>query len=858
MEGPRPVRREGVRGATAEVPAGSSPGTHESRSRGRYIERAVPFGFGGRFFDLPNPATKRVLPDPAAEAIGGGEAEKSLPVKMVNHDQAAREEVLRVTPEHLLHAQRLAKLGSWEHDLEAHRLTWSDEVYRIFGVEPGEFGSTFEAFYALVHPDDRARLLTERNRGLDRDGRFDVEHRIVRPDGSVRYVHERGEKYTRADGRPIVAGIVQDITERREAEEKLRRSEALLRIASRTSRMGGWSLELPSARLHWSDEVCAMHGAPPGTRPMLHEAFEYYAPEWRQAFAEAAIRCMREGVPFDLEAELITSEGRRLWVRSIGEAERDADGIIRRVQGAIQDISSRKRAELKAWGVAARLQGLLDHSPLYISEFDLEGRYLLASRTVAQLLGREPGEIVGRTMHELIPPNIADQSLGYAEIIRRDRVPLVVKEQFRIDGAERCFSTVLFPLVDGAGAVTSIGAITRDVTEQEQSAREREKLETQLRQSQKMEAVGRLAGGVAHDFNNMLGVILGYAELALDDLGESDPIRAHLREIMEAGRHSANLTRQLLAFARRQTVAPQRLNLNHSIANSLKLLGRLIGEDIELVWNPGEVMWPVRMDPAQLDQILANLAVNARDAIAGVGRITIETSNLELTPDAARTHPGLQPGAYALIRFSDTGVGMDAETREQIFEPFFTTKETGKGTGLGLATVYGILKQNQGFVYVESEPGEGATFKIYLPHHLSDEEIVDAVAESGEPVHGRGTILLVEDEAPLMRLTSRLLEQLGYDVISANSPEEALRLSSEFNRPIDLLLSDVVMPNMSGRDLWEVLLKRRPGLKCLFMSGYTADIIAEHGVLHEGITFLQKPFTRKALAEKLREAMPEN
>lgn len=895
-------------------------------------------------------------------------------------ENSLRDEDLTAAPQRLNHAERVARLGSWEHDLDADHLSWSDEVYRIFGVDPANFGNTYEAFYALVHPADRARLLAERNRGLEREGCFALDHRIVRPDGQIRHVHERAEILEREDGRRVVTGIVQDITERREAEEKLRRSEALLRIAGRVARLGGWSLELPSARLLWSDEVCEIHDVPAGTSPTLLEAFEYYAPQWRRAFADAVIRCMREGVPFDLEAELVTAKGRRIWVRSIGEAERDSEGAICRLQGAVQDITElresqarrnqllevvesslneiyvfdpkslrflyvnegacrnlgysreellrltppdlktefseasfremirplvlghkaklvfetlhrradgsvyptevhlqyvgnlqnpvflavinditeRQRAEEKTRDIAAHLQGLLDNSPLYISEFDLDGRYLLISRTVCELLGRETDEIVGRTLHEMIGSKIAERYLQLGMEVAESREPLNFKDRFPVENLERHFSTILFPLFGPKGEVTSIGSITRDITQQERHAQEREKLEVQLRQAQKMEAVGRLAGGVAHDFNNMLSVILGHAELALDELGENDPLRESIGEIAEAGHQSAGLTRQLLAFARKQTIAPEIINLNDSVERSMKLLGRLIGEDIELVWRPAADLWPVRIDPAQVDQILANLAVNARDAIEGVGRIALETSNVRLNEEDVQGLPGFVPGAYVLLSFSDTGCGMDADTHNQIFEPFFTTKETGRGTGLGLATVYGILKQNQGFVYVDSKPGEGSTFRIYLPPHLSDETPGSSRSARVEAPRGRGTILLVEDEAPLMRLTSRLIRELGYDVIEAASPQEALRRSAEHEGEFDLLLTDVVMPDMSGRDLWTELQRRRPGLKCLFMSGYTADIIAEHGVLHEGIYFLQKPFTRRTLAEKLRKAVAES
>jgi PAS domain S-box-containing protein len=384
---------------------------------------------------------------------------------------------------------------------------------------------------------------------------------------------------------------------------------------------------------------------------------------------------------------------------------------------------------------------------------------------------------------------------------------------------------------------------------------EREKMEGQLIQAQKMEAVGRLAGGVAHDFNNMLNVILGYAEMALLKLEPASPIHAYLREISKAGLRSADLTRQLLAFARKQTIAPKVLDLNDTVAGMLNMLMRLIGEDIDLLWKPAATLWPVNLDPAQVDQILANLLVNARDAISGVGRITIETGTAEFDQAYSDRNDGFVPGWYALLAVSDNGCGMDKETLARIFEPFFTTKEVGKGTGLGLATVYGIVKQNSGFINVYSEPGTGTTFRIYLPRYESEQAVADETRIAVEAPTGTETVLLVEDEDSLLDLGTLLLEDLGYTVLAASCPNRALLLAEEFRGEIHVLLTDVIMPEMSGRDLRERLAASRPNLKSLYMSGYTAEVIAHHGVLHEGVHFLQKPFSVQDLAVKLREAL---
>ena len=388
----------------------------------------------------------------------------------------------------------------------------------------------------------------------------------------------------------------------------------------------------------------------------------------------------------------------------------------------------------------------------------------------------------------------------------------------------------------------------RDVTREK-------KLEAQFMQAQKMEAVGRLAGGVAHDFNNMLGVIMGYTELALGKVSPSQPLFVELQEIKKSAERSANLTRQLLAFARKQTVTPKVLDLNETVEGMLKILRRLIGEDINLAWLPGPGLWPVKMDPSQIDQILANLCVNARDAIAGVGKVTIETHAVVLDEAYGVDPPGFRVGEYILLAVSDNGCGMDKMTLDKLFEPFFTTKEIGKGTGLGLATVYGIVKQNNGFINIYSEPEKGSTFKIYIPR-FEGAAAVEQIQPRSEPERSAGeTVLLVEDDLSVLQLSQNILEQLGYKVLPAKTPVRAIQLAEEYSGKIDLLISDVVMPEMNGRDLAKRLLSTTPTLKQLFMSGYTGNVIAHHGLLDEGVNFIQKPFSIHNLAAKVREVL---
>lgn len=427
--------------------------------------------------------------------------------------------------------------------------------------------------------------------------------------------------------------------------------------------------------------------------------------------------------------------------------------------------------------------------------------------------------------------------------------------ELAVRGKDGTTRTVLASAASLAGSFRGTHLVVLyDISERKSAEAERIRLEAQLHQAQKMESIGRLAGGIAHDFNNVLGVILGHAELALEHLAPSHIAHADICEIRNAAERSANLTRQLLAFARKQTVTPKVLDLNETLAGMLTMLQHTIGENIVLEWKPGAGLWPIKVDPSQIDQVLANLCVNGRDAISGSGKITIETSNVSIDEAYCASHRGFEPGEYAQLVVSDDGCGMDADTLSHVFEPFFTTKEAGEGTGLGLATVYGIVKQNAGYIDVRSEPGSGTTFTILLPRHLG--ELQRSPPPTPTPLRGgHETVLLAEDESALRIAVQRRLERLGYRVLTADTPGEVVRLAQEHGGEIHLLLTDVVMPEMNGRDLAEQIRSLYPTVKLLFMSGYTADVIAHQGVLDERVSFLQKPFSQEELAAAVREAL---
>ncbi len=489
-----------------------------------------------------------------------------------------------------------------------------------------------------------------------------------------------------------------------------------------------------------------------------------------------------------------------------------------------------------------------------LMEGDLPGRFLAVNDAACRRLGYTREELLRLTVRDIDAPECA---VNVREVVARLR------------GGEKVLFEQTHITKDGRRVPVEINAqsfqlqgrlvvlsVVRDITERKQAEEERGKLQAQLTQAQKMESVGRLAGGVAHDFNNMLQVILGHAALALDEVPAAGCLRESLEEIQKSAQRSTDLTRQLLAFARKQTIRPKVLDLNDTLAGTLKMLRRLIGEDINLAWSSRDDLWNVRMDPSQVDQILANLCVNARDAIAGAGRVTIETLNVTLDNTYATSHLECVPGDYVLLVVSDSGHGMDAETRAHLFEPFFTTKDQGKGTGLGLATVFGIVKQNQGLIDVYSEPGMGTTFKIYLPRVQAPLAEPEPEARARSP-RGTGTLLLVEDEEQILKLGRRILEQQGYTVLSASTPSAAEALAKQHEGPIRLLITDVVMPGMNGKELRNRLQAYHPGLRCLFMSGYTSDVIAHHGVLDDGVQFLQKPFTTTGLLDKVQETLDQ-
>ena len=494
-------------------------------------------------------------------------------------------------------------------------------------------------------------------------------------------------------------------------------------------------------------------------------------------------------------------------------------------------------------------RSLFTNAPYGICRCDAHGNLLDINPALVATLGYgSASELVGRNLATLYADG--QQWFLLADYFRLPKeLHGLVAEWTRKDGNSTAVRLSGRAISDESGTVT-FELFTEDVTE-------RRALEQQLRQSQKMEAIGRLAGGIAHDFNNLLMVISGYSEFLLEGLGPDQSLRGPAQEISAAAERATSLTRQLLAFSRKQMLAPKVLDLNDVVTENLRMLTRLIGEDIDLVMIPGPELVPVKVDPGQIEQVILNLAVNARDAMPQGGKLTIETNNVTLDENYARIHAPVRPGEYVMLAISDTGVGMDSETQSRIFEPFFTTKGP-KGTGLGLSTVYGIVKQSGGYIWVYSEPGKGTSFKIYFPRAVEAEPVPAepaAAVESAEPP--RETILLVEDEGNLRRLTRHFLENQGYTVLEAADGAAAVQIAVAHQGTIHLLLTDVIMPGMNGRELAQRVSEIRPNIKVLYMSGYTENAIGHNGTLDAGVTLLQKPFNLQALKAKVREVLDQ-
>ena len=653
------------------------------------------------------------------------------------------------------------------------------------------------------------------------------------------------------------------------AKDVLRKHQAMLRQVLDTIPQGVFWKDLSGAYLGCNQVLVKNLGLCSPSEIIGKTDFDL---PWPRAEAEAyraddAEVMERQAPKWHIIEQVQRGDGRRIWADTSKLPLVDENGAVYGVLGVYEDITERKETDESLARAQRLLEETFEQCPVPMILVSLPDAVLrMVNPACREFLGTtdEPSAIGTKLWDFKASFQDLDASgnLGRLEDLPLARA-LAGKKTFaeerkiiRKDGTVRWESVYGTPILSTTGEIVAAYLILIDITERKLAEAEQARLQGLLTQAQKMESVGRLAGGVAHDFNNMLGVILGNADIALAQIAPIHPAREDLNEVIKAAKRSASLVSQLLTFARKQEIAPRVLNLNENVERTMKMLSRLIGEDITLTFQPGRDLWNVRIDPAQVDQMLANLVVNARDAILGVGRVTIETANKEFDADWCAQHPSHEPGSFVMVSVSDTGSGMDQDVLSHMFEPFFTTKGIGKGTGLGLATVYGVVKQNGGFVTVRSARDQGTVLALHLPRHSAAEgpAAKEEVVSMGEIEGGSETLLLVEDEPSLLRLAKAMLEQAGYTVLAASSPSEAIRIA-EGRDAIDLLVTDVVMPEMNGYDLSARLSLLFPGLPSLFVSGYTGSEVHRQGEFKAGVHFLEKPFTGRDLASAVRRAL---
>jgi two-component system cell cycle sensor histidine kinase/response regulator CckA len=641
-------------------------------------------------------------------------------------------------------------------------------------------------------------------------------------------------------------GILVDITAREKEADILRKSEEKYRMLVEHS-LQGLAIVRDDQIKFCNNAYAAMTGysveellSVVDTRTLIH-------PDDRDlVLRRAHDRLMRKPVPSNYEHRIIRKDGETRWLE-INAAIVEYEGESA-TQIACIDITERKKAEEALKESEEYLYQIINCIGDSIFVMDNQYRFILLNDAACEFVGKSREELVGKPRPEFVPVERIQSLKEQEELVFKTGRETVTEDSVPDwQGNFRILMTKKSILTDRSGNKQLVG-VSRDITEYK-------RLQAQFLQSQKMEAIGVLAGGVAHDFNNLLNVINGYSELILETLAPDNSIRRDLELIREAGQHAASLTSQLLAFSRKQILQPEILDLNAAITQMSSMLRRLIGEDIEIVAATQPDLGLVNADPGQIQQIIMNLAVNARDAMPQGGKLTIETSNVDCDEDYVKNHSDVSAGSYVMLAITDNGIGIDDATKAHLFEPFFTTKAKGKGTGLGLSTIYGIVKQSNGFIWVYSEPGKGTTFKIYFPRVEDETAGTRAKSETELESQGSETVLIVEDEASVRALACRILKKRGYTILEAPDAKQAQIIAEEYAGKIHLLLTDVVMPGMTGKQLVLNLKSRRPDMKVLYISGYTNNSIVHHGMLEPGVAFLQKPFAIKSLARKVREVI---
>jgi PAS domain S-box-containing protein len=763
------------------------------------------------------------------------------------------EAALRSSESRLAEAQQVAHIGSWEWNVSDNSEVWSEELYRLNGFEPNSFRPTLQSFLQLLHPDDVDAVTGYIKKASEDHQPLEFDYRIIRPDGVMRTFRSQCRVILNDDGRLArMVGTAQDITDRKAAEETVKRSERRLQTiidaqpaCVKLVAPDGLLLDMNRAGLEMLgvENLAEVVG-----RPVISVVH----PDDRNRYLEMHQTAVT-GSAGRLTFRTLGPTGRERWVDSHAvafETSSDAGAVQPAVLSVTSDITERVRAQQALHEAEERMRFALEASRLGVWDTNLTTGESYWSETCALLHGLERGA-VGRNFPPFIDcVHLQDREAVVQSLDEAFREHRDVELEYRTvwpDGTEHYISSTAHVFYDHAGVPVRGAGVSIDVTE-------RRSLEAQLRQSHKMEAVGLLAGGIAHDFNNVLTAIGGFTALVLRTLERSDPRRGDLEEVAKATTRAEALTRHLLAVSRRQILEPTILNVNEMVADIQKLLRRTIPENIDLQLDLSPVLDSVRADRGQVEQVVLNLVINAGDAMPKGGQLRIATTTVNVDDSWALRQQPMPTGRYVRLTVSDTGIGMTKEIQRRIFEPFFTTKERGKGTGLGLATVYGIVKQSEGFIWVHSEVERGTTFEIYLPVVYETVEPRVYFAPAAEISGGSQTILLAEDDGAVRRLARTVLADQGYIVLEAPDGDEALAVARRYQNVIHLLVTDVVMPGLSGRDLAARLAGERPGVRVLYTSGYTENVMIRSG-FETGLMLLSKPFLPAELLRKVKEAL---
>lgn len=747
--------------------------------------------------------------------------------------------------DHLSAAQQVAGVGSWELNVTTNKRIWSDEVYRIMGIRPGQRPRNSDNSLMLVHPDDRDMLMAVRKRVVEGEDVPSVEHRIIRPDGSVRHVQQRTVRRVDRNGEMILYGTIQDITERKEMESALRESEERFRLVARVTADAVWDWNTETGEIWWNDGMKTIFGfnAHDNTRS-LEFWQDCVHPEDRARVGEKldAVRNGRD-VEWSDSFRFKRKDGSYAYVQSRGFLIRDENGRAVRMLGSMNDVTQRKEHESRLEWQAA----LLEKSSDAIFVIDADCRVHYWNRGAEYVYGWRKEEAVGQSLLDLVCNDPGSVRSAVRQVIETGEWNGTLRQEHR-SGKSVTIDGTWTLVTDRDDHEKWILAVNTDITETLE-------LEAQLRQAQRLEAVGQLTGGIAHDFNNLLTVVVGNTELLQNSPNLEPRERELLAATHKASLRGADLTHQLLSFSRQQALEPKVTNVNELIRGMEKLLRRTLMEDTQFRFLLQENLWDTYVDPAQLESALLNLCINARDAMKGGGRVVIETSNVRLDDIYVERHSTVLPGDYVMIAVSDSGHGIKQEYLDRVFDPFFTTKEKGKGTGLGLSMAYGFVKQSKGNITIYSEPGQGTTVKIFLPRNMKASERTSESRKEAEPARAQSeSVLLVEDDELVRAVAEQQLESLGYEVVTAADTRDALKHLRQ-DAHFDLLFTDVIMPGgINGRELAERARALQPGIKVLLTSGYTENALdTNDGAEH--LALLSKPYRKADLAAKLRQVL---